>query len=612
MRNHFVLTLTVALLTILFTVSGRAQPGDNWLKAYDLGGNDSYRAVASNDDNGQTLIAVRDGEIEMVKLDRFGEIEWRHGYAEVDWYYPHIGSLLHTADGGYSFRYQDGNYKFLVHTDQYGRELWRVDLPDLGLQMAERDGGGYVVASTPNNHAMLTLTFLDQNGSIEYDVEFDPMSGISVGDIKPDGLGNYYIFTIRSGVGSDRAPVFKVDGSGNLLWMQFLPEFDFPAVQCLGGFVTDDGGCVWYGAGHEQTGLYFFDWAALAARLPADGGDPVWMGAFEEDVDGTDDERFVTGVAGADGHIYLAGDLAGYPAVLEIDGTGNEVWRYVGPRMENYFPQYYYFGATFDDNNESAHFFGMDSEVQDALQHVIGQEEPAARPNVEFEPVGETSFPPAGGTLTSTVHIENLTGQAEQVRARRGVVTPSGTNLLLDDVMITLTSGQIIDINDHQQEIPAYAPAGEYVHYVTLLDQNNQKLSSQAYFFTKDFAAANASGIEEADGSTWQHGNQLAFATDVADEEAAAALPQSFIVSAAYPNPFNPSTRFSVTLTETQHIHAVINDVNGRQIAELANSPFSAGTHSLTFAPSSLSSGTYFLQVSAGQDRSFQKLVYLK
>ncbi|MCB2213606.1 T9SS type A sorting domain-containing protein [bacterium] len=611
MRHTAGFTLSALLLTLTLSLSAYAQPTDTWMRGYDLGGNDSYRAMVANNDGGHTVLAMTDGEIEMIKLDRYGDVEWRHAYAEVGWNFPLIGSLIRTMDGGYSFRYQDGNYKYLVHTDAFGREQWRVDLPDLGLHMVERNGGGYIIVSTPNSPSRVKVSLLDEAGNVEEEQDFSPTGGtLHVGGIVPDDMGNFYIFAAQTAVSYDLAQVYKLNSNGNLMWWRSIEGFDRPVAQSLGGFATADGGAVWYGSGYEQIGLYFFDWAGLAAKLPADGGDPVWVGSFEEDIDDTDDERLVTGVEGADGTVYLAGDLASQPAVLAVDQYGNEQWRYVGPSLGG-FPQLYYFGASFSENDGSLHLFGMDSGDEDALQHVFDQVEPMERPTVELSAGGSTEIPANGGTLTSAIHIENPTNQAQQVRIRHDAVLPNGTSYVLDNIQYTLAAGQMIDLPNHQQMVPAGAPAGEYVHRLTLLTANNVKLSSQAYFFTKAGTQPDAGSANQSGADTWAV-TELELPSIAEDVSSASAIPTDFAVGAVYPNPFNATARFDITLPDAQRVSVRVFDTLGRQVAEIANANYSAGTHTLTVAPTGLASGVYFLQVNAGPEKAMRKLVYMK
>ncbi len=612
MRRTAGFALGALLLTLTLSFSTYAQPADMWLRTYDDSDFDSFRGVVATEDGGHTTLLFSDGEISLMKLDASGTMELRHPYAPVSANFPELSPLLRTPDGGYSFRYGDGDNTPLVHTDRFGRELWRVQVDNPGFEMALRDDGGYVLASITNYPYQVKLSFLDEYGMLEFEQTYDPTGGILyLGGIEADGNGNFYVFCAQQAVSYDLVQVYKVDSAGDLLWWRSVDGFSHTPTQCIGGFVTDDGGCVWYGAGYNQLGLYQFDHAALAARLPADGGEPLWVRSYEEDVLGVDDEKIIAGVAGDNGDVYLIGDLASQPAVISVDQYGSEQWRYLGPSLGNGFTQYYYFGATFDETDASLHLFGQENDVHEALLHVFNRPEPDAQPQVAFAGSGSTEIPANGGTLYSAVQIENPTNQARQVRIRRDAILPNGTSYVLDNIQYTLAPGQMIDLPNHMQMIPAGAPAGEYVHRLSLLTANNAKLSSQAYFFTKAGAAADGNGAEQNGDHAWTV-TELNLPAVAVDASSTSTLPTGFAVGAVYPNPFNATARFDITLPETQQVSARVFDTTGRQVAEITNASYSAGTHTLTIAPTALASGVYFLQVKVGTEQAMRKLVLVK
>ncbi len=86
-----------------------------------------------------------------------------------------------------------------------------------------------------------------------------------------------------------------------------------------------------------------------------------------------------------------------------------------------------------------------------------------------------------------------------------------------------------------------------------------------------------------------------------------------YTVSNAYPNPFNSSTRWSVSLQRNNNIEVAIYDILGR-LADRMTYSFSAGTNEISWErPAGLSSGVYFVEFrnSSGQKLSFQKILLL-
>jgi parallel beta-helix repeat protein len=73
-------------------------------------------------------------------------------------------------------------------------------------------------------------------------------------------------------------------------------------------------------------------------------------------------------------------------------------------------------------------------------------------------------------------------------------------------------------------------------------------------------------------------------------------LPSMYSISAAYPNPFNPTTTISVSLPQPADLNVSVFNVNGQHVATLASGTHNAGSHSMTFDASNLASGLFFVR----------------
>lgn len=75
------------------------------------------------------------------------------------------------------------------------------------------------------------------------------------------------------------------------------------------------------------------------------------------------------------------------------------------------------------------------------------------------------------------------------------------------------------------------------------------------------------------------------------------AIPLTYGLSQNYPNPFNPTTTltFDMALSGYVEIHAY--NILGRQVAQITNGYYTAGSHSVTFNGSGLPSGPYFIRM---------------
>lgn len=80
----------------------------------------------------------------------------------------------------------------------------------------------------------------------------------------------------------------------------------------------------------------------------------------------------------------------------------------------------------------------------------------------------------------------------------------------------------------------------------------------------------------------------------------------------AFPNPFNPVTEISFTVSRTQRVKLPVYDVAGRQVRLLADEVFAAGEHRLNFDGRELPTGIYFARLQAKGAVKTQKLLLLK
>ena len=89
-------------------------------------------------------------------------------------------------------------------------------------------------------------------------------------------------------------------------------------------------------------------------------------------------------------------------------------------------------------------------------------------------------------------------------------------------------------------------------------------------------------------------------------------IPTEFSLSAAYPNPFNPTTTLSLALPIESEVFLSIYNLQGREVASLVNGNMEAGYHSVVWNADNYSSGIYFVQMIAGDYNHTQKLMLVK
>ena len=88
--------------------------------------------------------------------------------------------------------------------------------------------------------------------------------------------------------------------------------------------------------------------------------------------------------------------------------------------------------------------------------------------------------------------------------------------------------------------------------------------------------------------------------------------PFEFEVSAAYPNPFNPSTNLKLDLNTDSNVNISVYNVMGQLTDVLVNDNLSANSYSLTWNASDVPSGLYFIKTKVGTATSVQKVMLIK
>ena len=88
--------------------------------------------------------------------------------------------------------------------------------------------------------------------------------------------------------------------------------------------------------------------------------------------------------------------------------------------------------------------------------------------------------------------------------------------------------------------------------------------------------------------------------------------PENFVLNAAYPNPFNPSTTVSYGVISDGIVNISVYDINGRMVEELVNEYSSIDDYTIIWDASMQPSGVYFIKMISGEFMSTQKVILLK
>jgi hypothetical protein len=116
-------------------------------------------------------------------------------------------------------------------------------------------------------------------------------------------------------------------------------------------------------------------------------------------------------------------------------------------------------------------------------------------------------------------------------------------------------------------------------------------------------------------GALWEAAEtlgKLTLASETGLAVRSAANPESFRLDQNYPNPFNPETMIRFHVKKPGRVTLKIHDLSGRDVATLADAPYSAGSHAVRFDASGLPSGIYVYTITMGNFTASRKMAVMK
>jgi hypothetical protein len=171
-----------------------------------------------------------------------------------------------------------------------------------------------------------------------------------------------------------------------------------------------------------------------------------------------------------------------------------------------------------------------------------------------------------GHTLTTTICLTNVTGNVVTVSDvdydTLISVTPTSTTIQPHSLQVFSVSYTQTDTADHQ---------GSVVFHNSSADPSVEVL--------------------------W--GAHLLQPGEPVPSQAVEALPTSFVLYPAYPNPTQGLVMIRFALPEASQVRILIKNPNGQVIATLTNGNLSAGNHSVDFDPGNLPAGIYRCEMGA-------------
>ena len=201
-------------------------------------------------------------------------------------------------------------------------------------------------------------------------------------------------------------------------------------------------------------------------------------------------------------------------------------------------------------------------------------------------------IPAGGGSFAFDFELVNNGASAETVDIWFDIDGP-GVDRTRGPFTLTLAAGGSL-MRTLNQNVPSGVPAGDYTHTCFVGNTFPEADDSSSFDFTKSAAFA-AGGVNVVDWST--EAEIAAALAGYVDVEA----PNEFVLDAAYPNPFNPSTTIRFSLPESAQVRLVVFDVLGREVRVLVDGTREAGTHEVVFDASDLPGGTYLYRLETPQ-----------
>jgi len=96
------------------------------------------------------------------------------------------------------------------------------------------------------------------------------------------------------------------------------------------------------------------------------------------------------------------------------------------------------------------------------------------------------------------------------------------------------------------------------------------------------------------------------------NEEISVNTISDFGLSAAYPNPFNPSTTVSLTVPSAGHVSVKVYNLVGQVVGVLADGMMEANMYSFTWDANNFSSGVYLIRAESNSSVDIQKVLLVK
>jgi hypothetical protein len=150
-----------------------------------------------------------------------------------------------------------------------------------------------------------------------------------------------------------------------------------------------------------------------------------------------------------------------------------------------------------------------------------------------------------------------------------------------DDFSIELTDDAMV---------AEYKTTGNSTTLIIVKPESSELFTTTGTYEVAEYIVANSAGVMDA----------------------SIATPVEFGLSAAYPNPFNPTTSVALSLPNDGYVSVTVYNLMGQTVATLADGYMTANVYNFSWDASSIPSGMYFVHAEAGGEVAMQKVMLLK
>ena len=169
---------------------------------------------------------------------------------------------------------------------------------------------------------------------------------------------------------------------------------------------------------------------------------------------------------------------------------------------------------------------------------------------------------------------------------------------------------------------PAAAPSSKTVRlekstnngttWVLVSEQANGTTADAVVSWTVNDRTANKIKITNLSDSDLKFDNLTVTSWTATGVNDAVLIPGTFSLAQNYPNPFNPTTQVSYNIPKESFVSLKVYNLMGQEVASLVSNQQSAGSYSVPFDASHLSSGVYMYRLQAGSSVQVKRMMLVK